>query len=120
MPDLAVVVYGRPGVPSRIGALVALTASPSETVHVADSLSQPQIVDTSQQWMEVVFSWTSVGGATSYTLQIGTTTGASDYGTYDVGDVLTYTVQLPPGTYYARVIDNFTSTASAEQGPFYV
>jgi hypothetical protein len=71
-------------------------------------------------WMEVVFSWTAVGGATSYTLQVGTSSGASDYGIYVVGNVLTYTLNLPPGTYYARVVDNFTGTPSTEQGPFYV
>jgi len=71
-------------------------------------------------WMEVVFTWTSVSGATDYTLQIGTSSGASDYFNQSVGNVLTYTLNMPPGTYYARVVDNFTSTASAEQGPFYV
>lgn len=71
-------------------------------------------------WMEVVFSWTAVGGATSYTLQVGTTLGASDYGIYIVGNVLTTTLNLPPGTYWARVVDNFTGNPSAEQGPVFV
>ncbi len=80
-----------------------------------------RVVDpTTGSLMEVVFEWTAVGGATSYTLQVGTDTGLSDTFNAVVGNVLTYTLLMAVGTYYSRVVDNFTSTASAEQGPFYV
>lgn len=66
-------------------------------------LGAPPAVVSSSTWMEVPFSWDAVGGAASYQLEIGTTTGGSEYQVTNVGNVLTYTVTLPPGTYFARV-----------------
>ena len=115
MADLQALVGKAQYSRSQIMAVLALSRAVSaENVHVVD------IYGDTSLWMDVVFSWTTVGGATSYTLQIGTTSGASDYGTYDVGNVLTYTVKLPPGTYYARVVDHPAEGVSTEQGPFFV
>jgi hypothetical protein len=51
----------------------------------------------------VAFVWDATEGATSYLLQVGTATGQSDTYNADVGDVLTYSLDLAPDTYYARV-----------------
>ena len=61
-----------------------------------------------QGWHEpgtqpVAFVWDATEGATSYLLQVGTATGQSDTFDDDVGDVLTYSLDLDAGTYYARV-----------------
>lgn len=53
----------------------------------------------------VQFAWDAVGGATSYQLEIGTTTGATDVLVLDVGPVVAYAYRLPPGTYFTRVRD---------------
>ena len=52
---------------------------------------------------EVAFVWTAVDGATSYVLYVGVASGA--YGIYssNVGNVLTYPLDLINGTYYSRV-----------------
>lgn len=68
--------------------------------------------------MDVLFQWDAVGGANSYQLEIGTSAGASDYAVTNVGNVTSYTTQLPPGTYYTRVkavTGGTPGTASAEQ-----
>lgn len=52
----------------------------------------------------VAFVWAAVAGATSYRLQIGTTEGASDVYDVNVNNVLTKTVPLGYGTYYARAV----------------
>lgn len=44
-----------------------------------------------------------MGGADSYQLEIGYTSGGSEYLVVNVGSVLTYTRSLPRGTYYQRV-----------------
>lgn len=51
----------------------------------------------------VYFTWDADTNATSYVLQIGTSTGASDRFNEDVGNVLTYGVSLETGSYYSRV-----------------
>lgn len=65
----------------------------------------------------VAFVWDSDTNATSYVLQIGTSTGASDRFNQDVGNVLTYGVSLEAGTYYSRVQPWASSclSTSAEQ-----
>lgn len=85
-------------------------------------LGAPPAVVSSSTWMEVPFSWDAVGSATSYQLEIGTTSGGSEYQVTNVGNVLTYTVNLPPGTYYSRVkavVAGVVGVASSEYA-FYV
>ena len=48
--------------------------------------------------------WDTVVGATSYVLQVGSSSGLSDVLNADVGYVLTYGVVLTQGTYYWRVV----------------
>lgn len=72
-------------------------------------------------WMVVPFFWDAVGGAESYQLEIGTSSGGTEYGTGNVGLVLTYSLGLPPGTYYSRVravIGGVAGTASTEDSFF--
>lgn len=73
-------------------------------------------------WMTITFTWGAVSGAESYQLEIGTTSGGTQYAVTNVGNVLSYQVALPPGTYYSRVravIGGVPGTASTEQ-IFYV
>jgi hypothetical protein len=63
----------------------------------------------------VAFVWDAVGGATSYVLQIGTSTGQSDTFNQNVGDVSTYSVALSAGTYYSRVVPQGAGSTTAEQ-----
>ena len=51
----------------------------------------------------VHIAWSRAPGATSYRLEAGTTSAATDLGGADVGDVDTLQIVAPPGTYYARV-----------------
>ena len=57
-----------------------------------------------------VFVWSSVASATSYTLQVGTSTSASNVYNSAVGNLLTATLPLAAGTYYSRVQAYETST----------
>lgn len=64
---------------------------------------------------DVAFVWDAVIGATSYILQVRT----SDSGAYNVfnssvGDVLTYTLSLTAGVYYARVVPVGAGDPTAE------
>lgn len=63
----------------------------------------------------VAFVWDAVVGATSYVLQIGAATTESGVFSQNVGDVLTYSVALAPGTYYSRVIPQGAGSTTAEQ-----
>lgn len=63
----------------------------------------------------VAFVWDTVGGATSYVLQVGTATTLSDVYNENVGNVLTYTVNLVPGTYYSRVVPQGAGSTTDEQ-----
>lgn len=49
------------------------------------------------------FSWDAVGGADSYQIELGYTSGGSEYLVVNVGNVTSYTRSLPRGTYYQRV-----------------
>ena len=73
--------------------------------------------------MDVPLSWTADGAATSYRVEIGTSSGATDYLLLDVGNVTSYTVsQMPPGTYYwvvRTMIGGSPGSATAERF-FYV
>jgi hypothetical protein len=65
----------------------------------------------------ILFSWTlplNSPPATNYSLAIGRSPGASDAGTFDVGNVLSIQTTLPPGRYFARVR---ARNASGSSGP---
>ena len=71
-------------------------------------------------WAEgnTAFVWDAYAGATSYVLQVGTATGLSDRYNTNVGNYLTHTLALAPGTYYARYLAYAGATllyTSAEQ-----
>lgn len=51
----------------------------------------------------VVFVWDAVLTADSYVLQVGSAVGLSNVYDANVGNVLTFALDLTPGTYYARV-----------------
>lgn len=62
----------------------------------------PSAASTSASSGTTYFVWDAVSSATSYVLQVGTSTGASDRFNEDVGNVLTYALDLSTGTYYSR------------------
>ena len=72
--------------------------------------------------MDVPLTWTADGDATSYRIEVGTTSGATDYFLQDVGNVTAYTLlQVPPGTYYwvvRTMIAGVPDLATAEQSFF--
>ena len=64
------------------------------------------------------YVWDAYAGADSYVLQVGTATGLSDSYNVNVGNYLTHTLALAPGTYYARRLAYAGATllhTSAEQ-----
>ena len=61
------------------------------------------------------FIWDAVTGATSFVLQVGRTTTASDVFNEDVGLVRTYELQLPHGTYFSRVVPQGAGSTTDEQ-----
>lgn len=66
----------------------------------------------------VMFVWDDVATATTYVLQVGSATTQSDVFDTNVGNVLTYSILLTPGTYFSRVVpyaDATPLTALAEQ-----
>lgn len=71
-------------------------------------------------WAEgnTAFVWDAYAGANSYVLQVGTSPGLSDRYNANVGNFLTHTLALAPGTYYARRLAYAGATllhTSAEQ-----
>jgi hypothetical protein len=62
----------------------------------------------------VAFTWSSVAGASSYVLKIGSTSGVYDVYDADVGNVLTQTVALLPSTYYSVVVPSTTAEQTVE------
>lgn len=66
----------------------------------------------------VAFVWAASAGADSYVLQIGRATGVYDVYDANVGNVLTKTVRMVAGVFYARVVPytgESAGTASDEQ-----
>lgn len=57
-------------------------------------------------WWEgnTAYVWDAYGGADSYVLQVGTSTGLSDRYNANIGNVTNKTLALAPGTYYARYL----------------
>lgn len=52
----------------------------------------------------VAWVWPAEPGADSYVLQVGSSSGVYDKYDANVGNVLTYTLNLPAGTYYGREV----------------
>lgn len=70
-------------------------------------------------WVDLIavaFIWSAEAGATSYVLQVGPFTGSYTTFNANVGDVLTYSLFLAPGTYYSRVVPQGAGSATAERG----
>ena len=63
----------------------------------------------------VAFVWDAVESATSYVLQVGTASGQSDRYDGDVGNVLTYSLDLTTGVYFSRVVPQGAGETTAEQ-----
>lgn len=65
--------------------------------------------------IERAFTWSSVSGATSYVLQVGSATGESGVFNQDVGNVLSHYLYLSSGTYYSRVVPQGAGSTTDEQ-----
>ena len=63
----------------------------------------------------VAFVWDDVVGATSYVLQVGTSSGNYNRSNSNVGNVLTMELTLSPGTYFSRVVPVGAGSATAER-----
>ena len=62
---------------------------------------------------DLVYTWSSIANADSYTLYVGTSSGASNVFDGILGDVVTYTVSVQSGHYWGRVLAYQTSTLLA-------
>ena len=76
---------------------------------------QPAVSRLGRYGRTVAFVWDAVDGATSYVLQVGTATTQSDIHNADVGNVLSASLFLAPGTYYSRVVPQGAGSATDEQ-----
>ena len=89
--------------------------TPERMITVGPHLSTPgELVITSVLGRRVVLSWSppATPGTAYYELVVGSAPGLSDLGTFNVGNVLTITIdQVPQGAYYVRV------RAANAQGP---
>jgi hypothetical protein len=52
----------------------------------------------------VYFTWPDVVDATTYLLKVGTTSGGTERYNADVGNNLSYSLVLEPGTYYSNIV----------------
>jgi hypothetical protein len=59
---------------------------------------------------DITFLWSSVASADDYLLRVGTSTGSTSAFDSTVGNVLTYMLAVPSGTYYGRVLAYQNST----------
>ena len=89
--------------------------TPERMITVGPHLSAPgELLITSVLGRRVVLSWSppATSGTTYYELVVGSAPGLSDLGTFNVGNVLTITIdQVPQGAYYVRL------RAANAQGP---
>jgi hypothetical protein len=95
-----------------MGVTALSRAVASEGLRVADIYGDLNL------WMQVDFAWDAVGGADSYQVEVGTTPGGTEYQVTNVGNVLSWSANFPPGTYYFRVraVNSGTpGTPSADQ-----
>lgn len=51
----------------------------------------------------VILTWGSSAGASAYALEVGTASGASDVGVFNMGAATSYATPVPPGRFYVRV-----------------
>lgn len=86
--------------------LLALRHRPERRPTLVISGGDSTVVGT-----DVAFRWAASTAADSYALVVGSTTGSTDRYDANVGNVLTYTLRLTAGTYYARVVTYSGSTA---------
>jgi len=79
-----------PEVMFRVGASIGPPATPS---------------NLSAAWSNtiVTLSWAPSSGATSYALEVGSASGASNIGVLNVGNVTSFSAPVPAGTFYVRV-----------------
>jgi hypothetical protein len=68
----------------------------------ADVPATPTGLDVEVSGTTMAFSWQPSAGATGYLLDLGTTTGASDVGTFSMTST-SHTLTIGVGTYYVRV-----------------
>ncbi|MBP7775872.1 MAG: PQQ-dependent sugar dehydrogenase [Acidobacteria bacterium] len=69
----------------------------------AGGLTAPTAFTLAANGATLVASWSRVGGATSYQLEVGTATGLANLLNIDVGDVGLIQGVVPAGTYFGRV-----------------
>jgi predicted phage tail protein len=51
----------------------------------------------------VTLRWNASAGASGYVVEAGSRTGSADVGSFAVGGATTYSVDVPPGTFFVRV-----------------
>jgi hypothetical protein len=61
----------------------------------------------------VTLSWAPSPGATSYALEVGSSSGASNLGVFDLGGVTSFSAPVPAGRFYVRVRGVNATGASA-------
>lgn len=93
---------------ARVEAANRHSAGPtsSEVVFIVGGPDQPQSpsgLTVSWRGTVATFSWRAGAGASSYVLEAGSASGASNLGRFNVGAATSYSVDVPPGTYYLRV-----------------
>ena len=95
-----------------VSMLLALVAA--WCLSVGSAVAQPALNPPVIVGANVTFSWSAVGGATSYVIQAGVAPGVYSYSA-DVGNVTTVAVNAPAiGTYFARVVAQPSGQASNE------
>jgi predicted phage tail protein len=103
-----------PGLPNgiyfvRVRALNAAgTSAPSNEITVSGAIGcapgTPGNMMASVSGLNVAFQWNAAAGSpTSYELEAGTASGASNLGTFPAGLTTQFATAAPPGVYYVRV-----------------
>ncbi len=81
----------------------------------ADAAAQAPVLTATANGGAVTIDWTSVPGATGYTVQAGTSSGAADIASVNLPATITHIVGAAPnGAYFLRV----RATATGITGPF--
>lgn len=63
----------------------------------------PSALTATWQGTVVTLSWGASLGAATYIVEAGSVPGASDMGSFVIGAATSYSVDVPPGTFYVRV-----------------
>lgn len=90
----------------QAGSLVGVgPTTPEVMFNVAAPGAPTMPAGLSATWVGqfVILSWGVSTGATSYTMEVGTSSGASDYGVFNMGTLTAYATPVPPGRFYVRV-----------------